>query len=454
MPGASRTNPKEPYAMKKTLLVALAALLMLFAAGCSDDDTAAAGTSYIVAFDTMGGSWIFPQLVAEGATASEPSPAPTRAGYTFDGWYQDQACLTPWNFGFNSIYANTTIYAKWTGGGGGGDNYVFFDTLGGSGIGTQVVATGGLATEPVQYPDKSGYIFTGWYKDETCTTPWNFSVDTVTTQTIIYAKWTVTPLSWTTNSGIVISACLSTFTNSNHINIPNYINGHPVIAIGTSAFEACEFLTSITFPPFLHTIGTSAFAGSGLTSVTIPECVREISIWAFADCTELASVTLPAGLTNIRALAFNNCSALTSIDIPATVTSIDVNAFESTGLTSIVLPDSITKISSRAFRYCANLATVTLPTNLKSIGIEAFRNCTSLSSLSVPSGVTNIMLSAFSGCTGLGTLNMYPTTAPTLGTEPFLNVSGCILNVPSGASGYGVNPWSDAGIFSAVNYSL
>lgn len=415
--------------MKKPLLVLLATLLVLFAAGCSDDAATDAVTSYIVAFDTMGGSWIFPQLVPENGTVSEPAP-PTRAGYTFAGWFRDQACLNAWYFGSDTIFANTTIYAKWTGGGGGGDNYVFFNTLGGSGIGTQIIATGGYVTEPVQYPDKSGYIFEGWYKEEACLTPWNFSVDTVSGQTTIYAKWTTTPLSWTTNSGIVISGCNSSF--SGHLNLPNYINGHPVTRIGNYAFLNAENLSSITFPPFLYAIGEGAFATTKLVSVTIPECVQEIGVQAFNGCVSLTSITLPEGLLTLEWGAFSDCTALTSI----------------------VIPDAITTINIRTFHNCVNLSSVTMPANLEAIANEVFLNCPLLTSLTIPAGVTSIGTRAFSGCTGLTTLNMYPTTAPTLGTTPFLNVSGCTLNLTGSPSGYDVNPWTDVAIFSSVNYSL
>lgn len=54
---------------------------------------------------------------------------------------------------------------------------------------SQTVASGGLVTEPTA-PTASGYTFGGWYKEATCTNAWNFSTDTITAATILYAKWT------------------------------------------------------------------------------------------------------------------------------------------------------------------------------------------------------------------------------------------------------------------------
>ncbi len=54
----------------------------------------------------------------------------------------------------------------------------------------QYVASGGKVTQPTA-PTASGYTFGGWYKEAGCTNAWNFSTDTVTSNKILYAKWTL-----------------------------------------------------------------------------------------------------------------------------------------------------------------------------------------------------------------------------------------------------------------------
>jgi uncharacterized repeat protein (TIGR02543 family) len=44
------------------------------------------------------------------------------------------------------------------------------------------------ATQPTA-PTESGYVFTGWYTDAQCTTPWNFSTDIVPDDMTLYAGW-------------------------------------------------------------------------------------------------------------------------------------------------------------------------------------------------------------------------------------------------------------------------
>ena len=53
------------------------------------------------------------------------------------------------------------------------------------------VDSGSKITKPTD-PTASGYRFDGWYKESACTNAWNFSTDTVTSNTTLYAKWTQT----------------------------------------------------------------------------------------------------------------------------------------------------------------------------------------------------------------------------------------------------------------------
>ncbi len=67
---------------------------------------------------------------------------------------------------------------------------VTFDSNGGTSVASQVVINGGKATSP-QAPGRMGYSFGGWYREETYENMWNFSSDTVSGTTTIYAKWTL-----------------------------------------------------------------------------------------------------------------------------------------------------------------------------------------------------------------------------------------------------------------------
>ena len=84
------------------------------------------------------------------------------------------------------------------------------------------------------------------------------------------------------------------------------------------------------------------------------------------------------------------------------VTIIAQEAFKSCNkLTIITIPDSVTSIGSYAFYDCTGLTSVTIPDSVKSIGLYAFRGCTSLTRVTIGNDVTNIGEYAFSGCDGL-----------------------------------------------------
>lgn len=58
------------------------------------------------------GASFTPAAFYRGAPTVAPTPAPTRFGYTFGGWYTDEACTTAFTFG-NVLEETTRVYAKW-----------------------------------------------------------------------------------------------------------------------------------------------------------------------------------------------------------------------------------------------------------------------------------------------------------------------------------------------------
>lgn len=69
-------------------------------------------TYVTVSFDTDGGTAIPDQQVRTGATVEKPAD-PTKTGYTFDGWYEEDTFTTEFNFA-SPVSVDTTIYAKFT----------------------------------------------------------------------------------------------------------------------------------------------------------------------------------------------------------------------------------------------------------------------------------------------------------------------------------------------------
>ncbi|HIW33456.1 MAG TPA: S-layer homology domain-containing protein [Candidatus Paenibacillus intestinavium] len=69
--------------------------------------------TYTVSFNSQGGSTVDDLAVNYDATIAAPTP-PTRANYTFDGWYKEAGTVTAWSFATETMPANpVTLYAKW-----------------------------------------------------------------------------------------------------------------------------------------------------------------------------------------------------------------------------------------------------------------------------------------------------------------------------------------------------
>jgi len=68
--------------------------------------------SYTVSFNSQGGSTVDSKTANYNTTIGEPT-APTRKGYTFDGWYKDDAGQIAWNFATDKVTNNVTLYSKW-----------------------------------------------------------------------------------------------------------------------------------------------------------------------------------------------------------------------------------------------------------------------------------------------------------------------------------------------------
>lgn len=68
--------------------------------------------TYIVTFETNGGSAVASQTIVDNGTATTPT-APTKTGYTFAGWYTDAGCTNSYDF-LAAVTESITLYAKWT----------------------------------------------------------------------------------------------------------------------------------------------------------------------------------------------------------------------------------------------------------------------------------------------------------------------------------------------------
>lgn len=139
--------------------------------------------TYTIDFDNNGG---LPTLSSIDYTIESDSftlQEITKAGYTFDGWYNGETKVTEITTG---TYGNMTLVAKWT-----ADLYtISYDLADGVNSPenpTSYTIESGLIT--LKDPTREGYTFAGWYNGEQLVT----TIDSNTLENItLTAKWKIT----------------------------------------------------------------------------------------------------------------------------------------------------------------------------------------------------------------------------------------------------------------------
>lgn len=148
----------------------------------------ACGEKYTVTFNSNGGSEVASAQVKKDTLVKKPDD-PTKEGFTFAGWFKDEALTEDWKFDTDKVTADITLYAKWDAVVQPVERFtVTFNSNGGSNVSSVTVDKDSLLTKP-QDPTRAGFVFAGWFKDSNLSQEWNFNTDKVTQNITLYAKW-------------------------------------------------------------------------------------------------------------------------------------------------------------------------------------------------------------------------------------------------------------------------
>ncbi|EAC5123465.1 LPXTG cell wall anchor domain-containing protein [Listeria monocytogenes] len=139
--------------------------------------------SYQVNFDIDGA--VMNEAVVYDTLLNEPT-APTKQGYTFDGWYDAETGGNKWDFKTMKMPANdVTLYAHFT-----ISSYQANFDIGGA-VTNEAIVYDTLLNEPAT-PTKQGYTFDGWYDAETGGNKWDFKTMKMPANDVtLYAHFTI-----------------------------------------------------------------------------------------------------------------------------------------------------------------------------------------------------------------------------------------------------------------------
>lgn len=248
-------------------------------------------------------------------------------------------------------------------------------------------------------------------------------------------------------------------------------------------FGGCEGLKSVSIPEGFVSIGSSAFANSGLEEIILPESLDSIWEMAFEGCPHLRELRLPkqvrflgeGALPMVPGWFFTSGSAaLKRVDvdpenpwfrsedgilftrdgelvymppqrsgdcyeIPDWCVSVRKYAFQGNAvIRKLVIPESVAHIGLRAFAEMQKLEEVIFTGTREKLGMEWFLSSRNLASVTFPAGLRVIGQSCFAE-TGLKALTL-PDTLETLETSAFSQTSLKAVTIPGSVRtiGYGV----------------
>jgi len=169
--------------------------------------------------------------------------------------------------------------------------------------------------------------------------------------------------------------------------------------IDDNAFNGCTFLSNINLNEGLEFIGENAFEKSSLKNLIIPSTVKQISPYAFNNCSKLKQAIIKGNIPSIESNTFSLCDRLESVMLPNSISIIGDNAFgDCARLKDITIPHGVTEIGESAFIGCHNLEKIEIPNTVKVIGESAFQECKSLEEIKIPPSVETIKKAAFCDC--------------------------------------------------------
>ena len=211
------------------------------------------------------------------------------------------------------------------------------------------------------------------------------------------------------------------------VTIPNTVK-----TLRTYSFADCTGVTTVNFSTKLATIGIKAFSGcTGLTTISLPSTTKTINDGAFDYCTKLKKIVIPAGIDTIDWTLFRCCKSLKNIKVDAgnekycSVDGIVYNkkktevVFCGEGKSGkITMPSTVTTIGESAYYYCTKITGITFSKKVTQIKPAAFWGCSGLKSISLPSKLTYIESGTFNACYKLKKVT-FPSTLKTIDSLAF-----------------------------------
>ena len=143
---------------------------------------------------------------------------------------------------------------------------------------------------------------------------------------------------------------------------------------------------------------------TNLTVLHIPESIRILEKFAFADCTSLEYVHFNSSLTHIEYGVFKACPKLKYVILPEKLKVLNTGCFfKCESLQDAIVP-RVQYMGAAVFSCCPNLKNVTYKVDI--VPLQTFHGCCSLQKIDLPDYVTYIEMQAFAKCSALTSITI------------------------------------------------
>ena len=218
-----------------------------------------------VTYDSQSGSAVSAGSTVTGGSIAASPGTPTRAGYTFAGWFAaasgGSAITFPYTHGRTS---NFTLYAQWTV----NPLTVTYDSRGGSAVSAGSTVTGGSIAASPGTPTRAGYTFAGWFAatsgGSAITFPYTHGR---TSDFTLYAQW-LTP-----QTGFTITGAPGSLAYNSTVTLgTSGGNGQGAVVFATASPGVCSVNVNSGLVTMLVSSGTCGIvatkAGDGTYDAT------------------------------------------------------------------------------------------------------------------------------------------------------------------------------------------
>lgn len=158
--------------------------------------------------------------------------------------------------------------------------------------------------------------------------------------------------------------------------------------------NGCATASEITLQEGIEEIAESAFMGTKIKALTLPESMHAAGDGAFKGCASLAEVHLASGLQRLPEDMFAHCRKLRTVTGWSELREVARGAFRETAIESADLR-SVRTIGEAVFLNCSKLREVLLPDNSTEIPVRMFAGCASLEGIPECPGLEQIGSRAF-----------------------------------------------------------